>query len=281
MKSILHSRAIQRLAAKLGYFNGTTDASLATAKIALRVAHEVLLRRVLSDYAIDCVIDVGANRGQFGRMIRNAGYTGPLVSFEPIQEQFEVLRDIALGDSMWQVRNEAVGDADGTIALHIMERSEFSSVLLPSESQPAQFSKRNAIMETRNVPLRRLDSVCEQIPVLVSSKRILLKIDTQGADLAVFRGASGIVERIAAIQTELAAVPIYEGMPNMGECQSFYDRAGFTPTSLVPVSREDGTLAVVEFDCLLVARSKSPVRENHYATSVSGSRSCATSITTP
>ena len=51
-----------------------------------------LLQSACSVYAIDLVIDVGANRGQWGASLREGGYRGAIVSFEPVRESQECSR---------------------------------------------------------------------------------------------------------------------------------------------------------------------------------------------
>lgn len=43
------------------------------------------LVRLLHRYEIDLVLDVGAHRGDFGALLREAGYRGRIVSFEPLR----------------------------------------------------------------------------------------------------------------------------------------------------------------------------------------------------
>src|SRR5271157_5196955 len=59
------------------------------------------LARLLEIYRADCVLDVGANRGQFASMLRGAGYRGPLVSFEPVPEAYVELARLAAKDPLW------------------------------------------------------------------------------------------------------------------------------------------------------------------------------------
>ena len=54
------------------------------------------LRNVFDRYRIDVVLDVGANLGQFGTMIRKAGYRGHIYSFEPVTASFERLSSIRM-----------------------------------------------------------------------------------------------------------------------------------------------------------------------------------------
>ena len=65
---------------------------------------------VVRDQAIDLVLDVGANQGQWARELRAEGYIGTLVSFEPFAEAFDRLDEAAAGDAAWDARRMALGD---------------------------------------------------------------------------------------------------------------------------------------------------------------------------
>src|SRR5690349_12763044 len=60
------------------------------------------LRMLLTTLAINCVIDVGAHEGEFYRAVRNAGYTGRIVSFEPFPPSFARLQARAARDPDWR-----------------------------------------------------------------------------------------------------------------------------------------------------------------------------------
>src|SRR5512132_480081 len=61
------------------------------------------LRGLFERYAIDCVLDVGANVGQYGTELRHAGYRGRLLSFEPVPAPAARRRQAAAGDPEWTV----------------------------------------------------------------------------------------------------------------------------------------------------------------------------------
>ena len=48
-------------------------------------------------------------------------------------------------------------------------------------------------------------------------RRVYLKLDTQGTDLDVVEGASGALEAVDALQSEVAVRPIYEGVPELAQ----------------------------------------------------------------
>jgi hypothetical protein len=47
------------------------------------------LKQVLDKGEVNCVLDVGANRGQFASILRKIGYGGQIISFEPSLHDFK------------------------------------------------------------------------------------------------------------------------------------------------------------------------------------------------
>jgi predicted xylose isomerase-like sugar epimerase len=56
------------------------------------------LSMMLEAHRVNLVFDVGANQGQFARSLREIGYGGRIVSFEPLSEAWGKLRDAARTD---------------------------------------------------------------------------------------------------------------------------------------------------------------------------------------
>lgn len=207
-----------------------------------------LLSELLEKHAVDCVIDVGANEGQYRRFLRyEVGYLGALVSFEPQPELVDYLRAAAVEDKSWQVYNFALGSEEKELMLNIMERNTFSSFLQPDNSATPQFENPNRIRAQHKVSVHRLDS--QALPA--GAKRIFLKCDTQGFDMEVIKGAAGIISRVACIQMELGVTRIYSGLPPYYEVLADLDALGFQPAGFFPVS-QNGNLSAIEFDCVLV-----------------------------
>jgi hypothetical protein len=98
----------------------------------------------------------------------------------------------------------------------------------------------------------RLDAVLDEVLAPVADPRPYLKLDTQGYDLEVFAGLGERVADFVGMQSEVALLQIYEGMPRMPEALAAYESAGFEITALYPVSRDMRTARVLEFDCVMV-----------------------------
>ena len=212
------------------------------------------LVRVISAYEIDCVLDVGANRGQFARFLREAcAWKGPIHSFEPVHSTFIELCLAMNDDPAWRGFEMALGSKSGTTKIHhFPDLPWMDSVLPPSEYGRRRIGGLDSRPDEEVVALERLDSVIDtSLPS--SARAILLKVDAQGSDLEVLRGAKGCLPRISAVLLELSAIAVYEGLPPLGVSIQEVMSLGFDPVGFFPVAR-DPDLRVVEFDSLFVRR---------------------------
>ncbi len=91
------------------------------------------LELILKSQQINLVIDVGANIGQFGKMLRKIGYTGEIVSFEPVDSTFRVLETTASNDVNWKVFKLALSDKNEEIYINTFKSSDFASILTPNQ----------------------------------------------------------------------------------------------------------------------------------------------------
>src|SRR5690606_19911809 len=87
----------------------------------------------------------------------------------------------------------------------------------------------------------------------LSKRSILLKMDTQGYDLEVFKGATESLRYAKCILSELSVLPIYAGAPHYLDALAHYEESGFAITGLYPISR-NSDLSVIEFDCIMINR---------------------------
>jgi FkbM family methyltransferase len=208
----------------------------------------VQLRDSLRDLRIDCVLDVGANTGQFVRRLRRLGYRGWIISFEPSSEAFQQMSAERAGDPLWRGYPYALGETDGTKAFHVNAESKCSS-FLRGRNAPA--------VRVDHVEVRRIDSILpdliRSLPNCPSTPRIFLKMDTQGYDTQVLAGAKGSLSQIVALLSEVSIVPLYEDMVPYYKALEIYAGLGFDILSLSEVTRTvDGR--VCEYDCLMVRR---------------------------
>jgi FkbM family methyltransferase len=173
-----------------------------------RTSHPLARRKyILENYGIDTVLDIGANSGQFARELRqDIGYTGRIISFEPLGEVFKSLKAHAMGDPRWETFNFAIGDVQEKREINIAGNSLSSSFLdiLPTHLNAAPESK---YVGKEVIEVRTLDSMFER--VCKNAKNIYMKIDTQGFESKVLKGAAMSLPGIDTVQMEMSLVPLY------------------------------------------------------------------------
>lgn len=212
-------------------------------------AEILALRRFITHFGIECVIDVGANAGQYATMLRrDVGFGGTILSFEPNPSVFAELEKRAASDPKWHCHNIALSDRDGTLPFNIMASNQFSSLNAPAEGQDAIFGDRNRIERTVDVVCRRLDGLWPELGVRGPP---LLKMDTQGHDRAVCAGAGETLGMMAGVQTELAVRPIYAGATGYHEMIALLADADFAPSTIFANNKGHFPL-LVEMDGLFV-----------------------------
>lgn len=215
------------------------------------------LRAVIARYEIDVVVDVGANFGQFRDTLRSGvGFEGPIVSFEPVSKFRAQLDARRHTDPAWHVEPYALGSSHESAVIHVMESPGLSSLKDPAFAAMQSLlpaPDRLGIEGEETIEVRRLDELAPSHPALSRARRALLKIDTQGFDLEVIRGARAFLDRTVAIQIELSVLPIYADTPGYQEVIAELQELGFDLSGMFPVML-DRNLRAVEFDGIFVRR---------------------------
>jgi len=230
--------ALRRLARRMGYEvrQFTPLRSLAAAR------SELFERR-----AIDVVLDVGANAGQYGELLRHEGYAGRLISLEPLAEPYEALQRRALADGAWTALRVAASDSDGELVLHVTEDTRSASVLRRNERFGA--TPGWAPRGSERAPARRLDGLAPEL--LKPGERPYLKIDVQGYERRVVEGAGDALARFEGLELELSVLALYEEQTSLSEMLPLLAERGFRPLSLEPILLDDDGL-LVELDGIFV-----------------------------
>lgn len=215
---------------------------------------EFLLKRLLDQYSITTVIDVGANAGQYRNLIRKRiGFSGVIHSFEPLPYLAAQLTTRGKNDSRWHIHNVALGNENTTLPLNVMASEVFSSFRQPDTSATKSFVPGNTIVRTEFVPVRRLDDFAQDLEG-VEGGVVLLKIDTQGFDLDVILGAKDLISKVSILQFELSLQPIYKGVPHYLEMLKVVQELGYEISGFFPISHDE-YLRAVELDCVMIRRS--------------------------
>jgi len=145
------------------------------------VTHRPFLE-LLEPWGIKCVLDVGANTGQFGRELRRGGYTGTIYSFEPTKHAFAALLDNARKDKRWHAENIGLGSLSQSRQVAIASDSQLTSILDPLRPHPFSGSEI--------IHLSRLDEWLAGAAIELS--QTCLKLDVQGYEKEILSGAGRV-----------------------------------------------------------------------------------------
>ena len=181
-------------------------------------------QRLLGERGVDVVLDVGAARGGYAEELRQFGYTGRIVSFEPMAAAFADLRAAAADDPRWTTVHSALGSAPGVETINVASNSDSSS-LLPMAEEHRSAAPHVDYVGSEQVFVARLDDVADEH--LRGASAPFLKIDTQGFEREVLTGGAQTLDRCVGLQLELSFVPMYAGGMLADEAISFAYDHGF------------------------------------------------------
>lgn len=202
------------------------------------------LKALLRGRGVETVLDVGANIGQFAQLLRrDIGFNGQIFSFEPSPEAFETLKRFE--DTSWVRYEMALGDDEIEAEFFRYPGDQFNSFHRPSEWGRSNW-EIDPIGSTI-VPVRRLDTFVAEHGIVAEST--FIKVDTQGHDLDVLRGAGDFARGCIGLLLEMPAMNIYADAPALDEIWRFVRALGVEPVGLYPVQRWlSDDLLVLEFD---------------------------------
>jgi len=202
---------------------------------------------MLSRLAPRTVIDVGANRGQFALDALMAVPGVSVISFEPLATAADRFRQV-LGHRPDVVLHQlALSDHVGTAELHVA-RADDSSSLLPIGQLQQSYFPSSELSHVTTVEMSTLDTVLGGREL---ARRVLLKLDVQGAELDVLRGATAVLHQIDWVYLEVSFVELYDGQPLAAEIDEWLRSRGFALGGIGGVCREAGD--VLQADLLYAA----------------------------
>lgn len=207
---------------------------------------ELKRRKAFLEYhQINKVLDVGANVGNYGLTLRNIGFKGHIISFEPLNDTYRILEKKSKNDIKWNTYNIALGNFDGESEINIANNIDSSSLLdmLPAHLNSAPQSK---YIGKQKIIVKKLDDIFNEI--CKSDDRIYLKIDTQGFEKQILEGADLALKNITGIQIELSMIQLYKDSLTYFEMIDFLKKYNFELQIIEPGFSDKTTGQLLQFD---------------------------------
>ncbi len=218
---------------------------------------EAHLGVLFKQIGVNLVLDVGANIGQYAILLRKNGYKGHIISFEPVARNITVLKAKAKNDPRWHVCPYGLGSQKEFLDINVTQLSTFSSFLTPNKYAKQLFAKDTPIESIERVEVKCLDDVYDNLCTLTEIDTVIpyLKMDTQGYDLEVLKGAQIVIQHIEAFQSEISLIPLYADMPDHIDALKYFKELGFSLTGMYQVTRDRSNQLLVEMECVMRKRS--------------------------
>ena len=155
---------------------------------------------ISKDIASPTIFDVGAHHGESIKRYKKLFPTATIHAFEPDVENFKILKKNWSDNGSITLNNLGISASKGTLTLHRNLKSDttsFHKVNVESEWAKRRSAHYNASLKeytekSYNVPVVNLDSYIEENNILSIN---LLKIDTQGHEDEVLKGAKKTLEK--------------------------------------------------------------------------------------
>lgn len=177
------------------------------------------------------LVDIGA-AGEIEPRWRRIASSLDYVGFEPDDRSRARLLADDQGCASYRILDTALSDEAGELVLHLCRKPMASSSFLPDAELLGRFPdvSRFDVVDSVTLPARRLDDLglpgCD-----------FIKVDVQGAELAVLRGASGLLDGCLGVEAEVEFLPMYRGQPLFGEVSGHLATAGLEFIDFVSLNR--------------------------------------------
>lgn len=212
--------------------------------LSLGVAAAVEHEGAALDHQYRTVIDVGANRGQFLLLAARRFQDASLIAFEPLPQAREVLSRAIPRWRPVRLFDLALSDLTGIAAFHVSRADDSSSLLPISDAQVSTFPGTEEVAELA-VRTARLDELLTPDDLVAP---VLLKIDAQGGELGVLKGAAGLLQHVTTVLVECSFTELYEGQPTAEDVVRFVGVQGFRLHSVGTVTTgSDGRPVQADF----------------------------------
>lgn len=201
--------------------------------------------KLLQHHKIDLVFDIGANKGQYAKGIMDAGYSKKIVSFEPLSLVHQFILRESKKYTNWEVAPRcALGSKKAETEINITANS-VSSTLLNMLDTHLQGAPDSNVVSKEKVQVLTLDEIGEKY--LLNSTSLFIKIDVQGFEQEVLKGADNMITNAKGIEMEISLVPLYENQQwLLAQVLEYMNQKGFTLSSIVPAFTDNSTGKVLQ-----------------------------------
>lgn len=168
------------------------------------------------------IYDIGAHIGTWTCLAKSLYPRARVEAFEPLSIHFERFREWTAPWPDVRLHACALGAYEGSATMHVMDITDASSLLPVTAEGLREFGVRPKADQP--VPVHALDGLVSREGLQPPN---LIKLDVQGYELEVLRGAAQCMRSAQAVLCEVSVVAYYSGQPLFPEVLAFLREHGF------------------------------------------------------
>jgi FkbM family methyltransferase len=169
------------------------------------------------------MIDAGAHHGNYARVFSHVFPDVKIVCFEPIPASYQVLVSRTANNPLIAAHRLALGSQAKSAVMNVSGVDQASSLLLMTDTH-ADLWPKSATIATVDVEITTLDKFLLSNPI---SGELVLKMDVQGFELELLKGAVRSLPQIRVIRLEASFIQLYQNAPRFSEICCFLEGYGF------------------------------------------------------
>lgn len=227
--------------------------------------HSTVEPDLLKQLKVNTIFDIGANEGQFARYMYEIGYTGRIISFEPISSAHKGLsltkeKSLSIGrnddrclffkEEDWIIAPRCgFGEIKDVREINISKNSVASS-FLPLKEQCLKSDNSTQYINTESCPIVTLNDEFEQY----NKKGMIpfLKLDVQGYEHKVLSGANKVLNKFLGIQFEASLLPLYDGETLWQGIIDLLESHNFYVHDIIPAWRDPQSGRLLQVDIIML-----------------------------
>jgi FkbM family methyltransferase len=186
----------------------------------------------------DVVFDVGANVGDFTECVLAHQPWAVVHAFEPLPDVYKTLCARFKDYPGIYCRNVALGGEAGEAAINVSNFHEASSFL--ENGQLLDEKVYGIDFTVREVVAVPVETVAKYVSARGLGNIKLLKLDVQGYELEVLKGAEPVFNRVEYIYVEAQFQELYKGGPLYSDIFEFLNQRGFDLLRMTAFRTDDG-----------------------------------------
>lgn len=198
----------------------------------------------------DAIMDIGANIGMSAESYLNiAKFKEPIYSFEPVSHLYKALEANARTFENWYPIKKGIGDFNEKQIIHVSGGHGGASSILTMTDELEKIAPDMKVFKEEEIEIVTLTDF--YIQNNLEFKKIFLKIDVQGYESNVLKGAEPILDKVAGMKIELSIIKQYKEEKDIFELLPYLLNKGFSVYTIEEGWRNPQTNELLQVDIIL------------------------------